>query len=178
MTQKRPQKGDYAVYFEKYIALVPSGNFLDVLNQQHEDLVRRLSPLTEEQANFRYAPDKWSIKETVGHLSDSERVFSYRLMCIARGDQTPLPSFEQDDYIRNANLSARKLSDILHEFSAVRESSVALIRSLDDAAWQRRGIANQKETTVQALAFIIAGHERHHSIILAERYLPALAAYA
>ncbi len=178
MTQKRPQTGDYAVYFEKYIALVPSGDFLDILRDQHETLLRRLTPLTEEQANFRYAPDKWSIKEIIGHLSDSERVFAYRLLCIARGDQTPLPSFEQDDYVRTANCSARKLSDILDEFSAVRESTVALIRSLDDAAWQRRGVANQKEITTQALAFIIAGHERHHSIILGERYLPAPGAHA
>jgi uncharacterized damage-inducible protein DinB len=178
MTQKRPQMGDYAVYFEKYIALVPSGDFLDILNQQHEDLYRRLTPLTEEQANFRYAPGKWSIKETIGHISDTERVFAYRLLCIARGDQTPLPSFEQVAYIRNANFSARKLSDILHEFSMVRESTLALIRSLDDDAWQRRGVAGQKEITTQALAFLIAGHERHHSIILGERYWPALAAHA
>ena len=178
MTQKRPEKGDYAVYFEKYIALVPGGDFLEILKEQHEELIRRLTPLNEDQANFRYAPDKWSIKEIIGHISDAERVFAYRLLCIARGDQTPLPSFEQDDYIRTANFSARTLKDILHEFSVVREASVALIRSLDDAAWQRRGVASQKEITAQALVFIIAGHERHHGIILGERYLPRLAAHA
>lgn len=178
MTQKRPEKGDYAAYFEKYIAVVPSGDFMEILREQHEGLLKRLTPLTEEQANFRYAPDKWSIKEIIGHISDAERIFAYRLLRIARGDQTPLASFEQDDYIKTANFSARKLADILHEWRVVREATVALIRSLDDAAWQRRGVASQKEITVQALAFIIAGHERHHSIILGERYLPALAAHA
>lgn len=174
MTQKRPEKSDYAPYFEKYIALVPSGDFLEILEQQQRDLARLLAPLTERQAEFRYAPGKWSIKETLGHVNDAERIFAYRLLRIARGDLTPLASFEQDGYIRTGNFSARKLSDILQEFSSVREASVTLIRSLDDAAWLRRGIASQKEVSALALAFIIAGHDRHHRIILEERYLPAL----
>jgi uncharacterized damage-inducible protein DinB len=174
MTQKRPQKGDYAVFYEKYIDLVPSGDFLEILQEQHREILRLLSPLTEEQAEFRYAPGKWSIKEVIGHINDAERIFSYRLLRFARGDQTPLASFEQDPYIETGNFSARKLSELLHEFSAVREATITLIRSLDDAAWRRRGVASQNEITVPALAFVIAGHERHHSIILHERYLPAL----
>lgn len=174
MTQKRPEKGDYSQYFGKYIALVPSGDFLELLEQQQRELARLLAPLTEQQAEFRYAPGKWSIKETLGHVNDAERIFAYRLLRIARGDQTPLASFEQDGYIQTANFSARKLSDILQEYSSVREASVTLIRSLDDAAWLRRGIASQKEVSALALAFIIAGHDRHHRIILEERYLPAL----
>jgi uncharacterized damage-inducible protein DinB len=175
MTQNRPQKGDYALYYEKYIALVPSGDFLDILEQQHRELTRLLSPLTDQQAEFRYAPGKWSIKEVLGHVNDAERIFSYRLLRIARGDQTPLAGFEQDAYIEAGNFSARTLDDLLREFSTVREATVALIRSLDDAAWLRRGVASQKEVTVTAIAFVIAGHERHHRIILEERYLPALA---
>jgi len=174
MTQNRPQKGDYALYYEKYIALVPSGDFLEILEEQKRELTRLLSPLSEQQAEFRYAPGKWSIKEILGHINDAERIFAYRLLRIARGDQTPLPGFEQDDYIGPGNFSARTLADLLHEFSTVREASVSLLRSLDDAAWVRRGVASQKEVTVTAIAFVIAGHERHHRIILEERYLPAL----
>jgi uncharacterized damage-inducible protein DinB len=175
MPQKRPQQGDYALFYEKYVALVPSGDFLEILLNQRRDLVRLLSPLTEEQAEFRYAPGKWSVKEVLGHISDTERIFAYRMLRIARGDQTPLASFEQDGYIQNGNFSARKLADLLEEFSAVREATISLVRSLDDAAWLRRGNASQKEVSVLALAFVIAGHERHHRVLLEERYLPALA---
>src|SRR6516165_12048468 len=164
MTQKRPQKGDYADYFEKYISLVPSGDFLDLLQSQREDLIRFLSPLTDPQADFRYAPGKWSIKETIGHLSDAERIFAYRLLRIARGDQTPLASFEQEPYIETGKFSARKLCDLLDEFSSVRQASITLMRSLDGKAWMSRGTASGKEITPLALAFIIAGHERHHSM--------------
>ena len=175
MTQKRPQKGDYAEYFEKYIALVPSGDFLEILQEQRQDLTRLLSPLSEQQADFRYASGKWSIKEVLGHINDAERIFAYRLLRISRGDQTPLASFEQDGYIQTGNFSARKLKDLLEEFSAIREATIALVRSLDDAAWLRRGVASQKEITATALAFIIAGHVRHHRILLEERYLSARA---
>ena len=175
MPQKRPQQGDYALFYEKYVALVPSGDFLEILLNQQRDLVRLLSPLTEEQAEFRYAPGKWSVKEVLGHISDTERIFAYRMLRIARGDQTPLASFEQDGYIKAGNFSARKLEDLLHEFSMVRESTICLVRSLDDAAWLRRGTASQKEVSVLALAFIIAGHERHHRIILENHYLAAAA---
>jgi len=174
MTQNRPQKSDYADHYEKYIALVPGGDFLEILEHQHAALLRLLSPLTDAQGDFRYAPGKWSIKEVIGHISDAERIFAYRLLRIARGDETPLASFEQDPYIETGNFSARKLSDLSDEFAAVRKASVALIRSLDEKAWVRRGTASQKEVTALALGFIIAGHERHHSMILEQRYLPAL----
>jgi uncharacterized damage-inducible protein DinB len=175
MTQKRPEKSEYAGDYEKYIALVPGGDFLEILDKQHTALRSLLSPLTDPQADFRYAPGKWSIKETIGHLSDAERIFAYRLLRIARGDPTPLASFEQDPYIEAGNFRARKLPELLDEFSAVRQSSLALIRSLDDKSWMRRCTASQKPITALALAFIIAGHERHHQVILEERYLPALA---
>jgi uncharacterized damage-inducible protein DinB len=175
MTQKRPQKGDYADYYGKYIALVPSGDFLEFLEKQREDLLGLLSPLSDEQAEFRYAQDKWSIKEVVGHINDAERIFAYRLLRIARGDKTPLASFEQEPYIHTGKFSARKLKDLLDEFSAIRQATIALVRSLDDAAWQRRGTASQNEVTTTALAFIIAGHVRHHRNLLDERYLSARA---
>ena len=174
MTQNRPAKCDYATYYEKYVALVPGGDFLETLEEQRSTLLRLLSPLTDGQAEFRYAPGKWSIKEVVGHINDAERIFAYRLLRIARGDRTPLASFEQDGYIETGNFSARQLADLLEEFSAVRRASITLMRSLDDKAWMRRGTASQKEITALALGFIIAGHERHHCNILQECYLAAL----
>jgi uncharacterized damage-inducible protein DinB len=175
MSQKRPQQGDYALFYEKYVSLVPGGDFLQILQDQRRELIDLLSPLSEQQSDFRYAPGKWSIKEVLGHVTDAERIFAYRILRFARGDQTPLSSFEQDGYIQNGNFSRRKLSDLLEEFSAVREATICLIRSLDDAAWQRRGVASQKEVSVLALAFIIAGHDRHHRMILEKNYLSAAA---
>ena len=175
MTQKRPQQDEYAIYYGKYVDLVPSGDFLEILEDQRRELVALLSPLNEDQAEFRYAQGKWSIKEVMGHITDAERIFAYRLLRIARGDQTPLPGFEQDGYITHGSFDDRKLSDLLDEFSAVRESTICLIRSLSQDAWLRRGTASQKEVSVFALAFIIAGHERHHRIILEKQYLAAAA---
>jgi uncharacterized damage-inducible protein DinB len=175
MTQKRPQQGDYALVYENYISLVPSGDFLQILDDQRRELTGLLSELSDEQAEFRYAPGKWSIKEVLGHIIDAERIFAYRLLRIARGDQTPLPGFEQDGFIKHGNFSERKLEDLLHEFSAVRESTICLVRSLDDVAWRRRGTASQKDVSVLALAFIIAGHDRHHRMILEKHYLAAAA---
>jgi uncharacterized damage-inducible protein DinB len=174
MTQNRPKTGDYATSYEKYIALVPEGEFLQILETQLREWQRLLGELSEEQADFRYEPGKWSIKEMLGHVSDTERIFAYRLLRIARGDQTPLAGFEQDDYVRMANSAARKRSDLLEEFTAVRRATIALVSSLDGNAWIRRGVANQKEISVTALAFVIAGHERHHRLVLEERYLPVL----
>jgi len=174
MTQKRPQPGDYAAAYESYIAIVPSGDFLALLEEQPRELLRRLEPLSEEQAGYRYAPEKWTIKEVVGHLSDAERILAYRLLRIARGDRTPLPSFEENAYVRTGNFASRKLTDLLGEFSTVRAATVRLVGSLDDASWLRRGVANQNEISALAVAFVIAGHFRHHQLILEERYLPGL----
>lgn len=175
MTQKRPQSNDYAPYYGKYVMLVPDGNFLEILESQIQEMKQLLEPLTDQQADFRYAPGKWSIKETLGHINDAERIFAVRILRIARGDQTPLPGFEQDDFVKVSNASSRKLADLLEEFAAIRRASIALIRSLDDASWLRRGTASGNEVTVLAIAFIIAGHSLHHRIIFEKQYLPALA---
>ncbi len=174
MTQIRPQPSDYAPFYAKYIALVPDGELLGTLQAAISDWKTLLGGLTESQAEFRYEPLKWSFKEVLGHVTDTERIFSYRALRIARGDQTPLSGFEQDDYVKEGNFSSRKLPELLEEFSAVRLSTLALLRSLPAPVWTRRGNANQKEVTVSALAFIIAGHERHHRSIVEQRYLPAL----
>ncbi|HEV3420461.1 MAG TPA: DinB family protein [Candidatus Acidoferrum sp.] len=175
MTQKRPQPNDYAPYYGKYVMLVPDGDFLEILETQLRDMKLLLEPLTDHQADFRYAPGKWSIKESIGHVNDAERIFAVRMLRIARGDQTPLPGFEQDDFVKVSNASSQKLSVLLEEFTAIRRATIALIRSLDDASWLRRGTASGKEVSVLAIAFIIVGHVLHHRAIFEEKYLQALA---
>jgi len=174
MTKLRPAQGDYAPYAEKYVSLVTGGGILDTLQSQQKQTAILFSGRSERDGNFRYAPDKWSVKEVVGHVADTERIFSYRAMRIARGDQTPLAGFEQNDYVRNARFGERKLSDLVEEYADVRHASLALFRSLDEEAWQRRGTASNNPVTVLALAYLVAGHELHHRKILEERYFPAI----
>jgi len=176
MTQKRPQPSDYAGYFEKYVSIVPDGEVVGVLEQGLTDFANLLRPLNEAQGDFRYAEGKWTIKEVVGHINDAERIFSYRLLRIARGDKTPLPGFEQDDYIVSANSKSRKLTDLLDEFSTIRRASISLIRSLDEVALACRGTSSQKEISALAILFVLIGHELHHRTILQRLYLPAIAA--
>jgi uncharacterized damage-inducible protein DinB len=170
----RPATGEYASFYETYISLIQSDDILGALETQRLQTAQLLAPRSEREGNFRYAPGKWSVKEVVGHLSDSERVFAYRAMRIARADTTPLSGFEQDDYVRSSGASERSLPDLAEEYAAVRAASLALFRSLTDEAWARRGTANKNEVTVRALAYIIAGHEVHHRRILEERYFPAI----
>jgi hypothetical protein len=166
-----PDASEFAPYYGRYIALVPAGDVLAALEDQPRETVGLLSILSEEQADFRYAPGKWSVKEMVGHLIDAERVFSYRALRFARGDETPLPSFEQDDYVRNAGSSGRSLTDLTDEFVSVRRATLWLFRSLTPEAWMRRGVASGNPVSVRAIAYIIAGHELHHGRELREKYL-------
>jgi uncharacterized damage-inducible protein DinB len=172
--QSRPQPGEYASYYEKYISLIPGDDILGTLEAQRLQMAQLLTARSEREGNFRYAADKWTVKEVVGHIADCERIFAYRALRISRGDQTPIEVFEQDDYVRNAVFSERTVADLAQEFDAVRNASLALLRSLGDEAWRRRGIANKNEISVRALAYIMAGHELHHRRLLEERYLPAI----
>jgi len=174
MTQVRPQSDEYAISFKKYVDAVPDGELVAILESQLKDWQRLLTPLREEAGDFRYAPGKWTIKEVLGHVTDAERIFSYRLLRIARGDKTPLPGFEQDDYIKTAKSSSRRLKDLREEFEAVRRSSLALLVSLDDEALKRTGTASGNLVSARAMVFVIAGHDGHHLQILREKYLPAL----
>ena len=167
----KPAPAEYAPSYEKYISLVPEADILTVLAEQLDSTLSLLRGIPEERSNHRYAPGKWSIKELVGHLIDSERVFSYRALRIACNDKTPLPGFEQDDYVANANFDARRLADLADEFEQVRKSNLQLFKPLEDAAWLRMGVANNTDVSVRALAFIIAGHAEHHLSILRTRYL-------
>jgi len=124
----------------------------------------------ESDADATYAPGKWSIKEVAGHIVDTERIMAYRLLRIARGDSTPLPGFEQDDYVRDGNFASRTLANLIEEFRLVRAATLALLQGLDGEALVRRGLADGKPVSARALAYIIAGHERHHLDILQQRY--------
>ena len=167
----RPEKNEYASYYDKYVSLVPDADVVETLERQIEDTLALLRGVGEERAGHRYAPGKWSIKEVVGHLIDTERIFAYRALAIARGEQKPLPGMDQNEYMAGANFDARTLADLLDEFERVRRSNVLMLRGLSDEAWSRRGVASDNEVTVRAIAFIIAGHEAHHVQILRTRYL-------
>jgi hypothetical protein len=177
LTIGRPQPGEYAPYYDRYISLIvqqaPGDGILEALDQQRRQTMMLLCGRDDEDGDFRYAPGKWSAKEVLGHVCDTERVFAYRALRISRADATPLEGFEQDDYVRNGPFAQRPLSDLVEDFIAVRRSTLSLLRNLDEAAWMRRGIANKNEVTVRALAYIIAGHELHHRRILEEKYFAA-----
>jgi hypothetical protein len=167
----RPQPGENAPYYDRYISRVPGSDVLAALDDQRRQMLLLLSGRTEADGDLRYAPDKWSLREVLGHLNDTERIMSYRALRIARGDATPIEGYEQDDYVRNGPFGRTSLADLIEDYIAVRRATVSLFRNLDEAAWTRRGVANKNEVTVRALAYIIAGHELHHRGILEEKYL-------
>jgi DinB superfamily len=172
--QNRPQSGEYASYYEKYVSLIPGDDILGTLETQRLQMALLLAGRSERDGNFRYAAGKWTVKEVIGHIGDCERIFSYRALRISRGDRTPIEGFEQDDYVRNGGFGDRTLADLALEFDVVRNSTVSLLRTLSGESWQLRGIANKNEVSVRALAFIIAGHELHHRRILEEQYFPSI----
>jgi hypothetical protein len=165
----RPEPGEYAPYYERYISLITGADILGTLDSQRRQMLLLLSGREDAEADFRYDPDKWSAKELVAHVCDSERILAYRALRIARGDRTPIEGFEQDDYVRNGPARA-PLGEIVEDYIAVRLATLTLLRNLDEQAWTRRGIANNNEVTVRALAYTIAGHELHHRRILEEKY--------
>lgn len=170
---QRPLEGEYSPYYETYISKVPDGDILETLTKQLDEMLKVLRSLPEERGGFRYSPEKWSIREVIGHLIDSERIFAYRALRFARGDVNPLAGFDQDEYVRASGSDRRKLTDLASEFEYLRRATISMLRSFEDAAGERRGKANNNEISVRALAWIIAGHERHHLQILRERYLSA-----
>jgi hypothetical protein len=165
----RPEPTEHAPYWDRYIALVPEGDIVTTLANQLAETLPFLRGITEAQGNTRHAPYTWSVKEVVGHVTDTERIFGYRALRFARNDQTPLPSFEENDYVRNANFDACSLKGLVDEFEALRRSHVAFFGNLSDEAWGRTGLANNSAISVLALAYNIAGHERHHLAILRKR---------
>ncbi|HTM88116.1 MAG TPA: DinB family protein [Terriglobales bacterium] len=173
----RPQASEYSAGLESYIRRVPEGDIVDLLEKQIEETLAFVRPLSEREATSRRKPAEWNIKEIVGHLCDAERLMSCRALRFARGDAQPIPGWEQDDYVRESNFSARTLQDLAEEFEHLRRANLALFRSFPAEAYGRRGVANGKEVSVRALLYVIAGHERHHLEQLRQR-LPELRAAA
>lgn len=165
-----PASGEYAPHYERYISLAAGSDILRTLDAQRRQTMLLLSGRDEIDGDFRYAPDKWNAKEVLGHVCDTERIFAYRALRIARGDQTPIEGYEQDDYVRNGPFASAPFSEIIEDYIAVRRATITLLRNLDEAAWARRGVANKNEVSVRALAYIIAGHELHHRRTLEEKY--------
>lgn len=166
----RPAAGEYAPYFERYVGRVPEGDVLPVLERQRSELRAAFSGVSEERGGFRYAPGKWTVRELLGHVIDTERIFAYRALCIARGEAAPLPGFEQDPYVANAGHDRWTLAELLDDFDSVRRSNLAMLTHLDDAAVRRVGTSSGHATSVRAIAYILAGHVRHHLGVLAEKY--------
>lgn len=165
----RPSPDEFAPYYARYIDLVPD-DVLRALRENAQETRRLLTPVTDPKADHRYAPGKWSVKEVIGHLTDAERIFGYRALRFARRDATPLPGFEENDFVETGGFGSRPLPNLLDEFRAVRAASIAFFENLDEAAWNQVGTANGVRMSVRALAFAIAGHELHHRKILVERY--------
>ena len=166
-----PAADEYAPAFAGYVSrLADLGDALDALTSQAQRVLQSLGVLDDHAAEHRYAPDKWSIKELVGHLSDAERIFAYRLLRIGRGDTTPLPGFEENDYVRAADSNARSFRDLLVEWQSVRQATVTLVGGLPAAAWGRRGTSNGHAMTARAVLYIVLGHVDHHMEVLATRY--------
>ena len=166
----KPDQTEYAPYFEKYISLVPEGEIVATLGKQIESTLSLILGLSADQGDHRYAPDKWSVKTLVNHLSDVERVFAYRLLRIARGDPTPLPGFEENDYARAALSDRRPFSDVLAEWLTVRDATSALAASLPEGNWANVGTSSDAPMSARALLYIVLGHTEHHLAVLADRY--------
>ncbi|MDI4650418.1 DinB family protein [Cohnella hashimotonis] len=169
--RERPDSNEYTPYQGQYVSLVPDGDLIDILEAQKARTLRMIAGLTEEQADYRYAPGKWSLKQVFGHISDNERIQSYRLLRIARGDKTNLPGYEQDELVPNGPFESWSLSQLSEDYKTVREATLALLRGLRAEDWTRIGNANDNPVSVRALACINSGHELHHLRIIEEQYL-------
>jgi uncharacterized damage-inducible protein DinB len=166
----RPTASDYAPAHAAYVALVPEDDVVSAIEKQSSETQKLLATLDEARAAFRYAEGKWSIKEVFGHISDSERIFAYRALAIARGESQPLPGFDENAYNANAGFDHWKLGDLAEMYALSRRATIVFFRNLSEEAWERRGIASDFPVSVRGLAYVIVGHERHHLKVLRERY--------
>lgn len=171
MSHIRPGADEYAPYYHRYIEKVRDGDVIEILREQSDAIRGLFARVPVERGRFAYAAGKWTLNEVMLHVADTERVFAYRALRIARADTTPLSGFEQDDWVPVSGASDRPLHSIVEEFVAVRAATVALFHALPEAAWARRGTASDKPVTVRALAWMIAGHSLHHEGIIREKYL-------
>ena len=165
-----PDRSEAAEYYFTYIDRVPAGDICAILDQQGRDTIALLRGISEAQSQHRYAPDKWSVRQLLGHINDTERLFVARAFWFARAFDTPLPSFDQTTAAAAAAADDRSWASHVDEFRDVRAATLSFFRNLPDAAWTRRGIASDNPFTVRALAYLAAGHVIHHMTILRERY--------
>jgi len=166
----RPRDTDYAAFFAAYVNLVPESDVLSALKAQVVQLSDLAATVPANREGYRYAAEKWSVREVFGHLIDAERVFGYRAFCISRGERASLPGFEENEYVAASRYDGRALADLVAEFALVRKANLTCLEHLTGGDWERRGTANDNPVTVLALAFIMAGHVRHHMNILRTKY--------
>ncbi|WP_103107606.1 DinB family protein [Brevibacillus reuszeri] len=171
----RPTPDEHGSYYSLYIDKVTEGDLFAILVEQLKNTVALLSSLDDAQTDYRYAPGKWSVKEVLGHISETERIMCYRLLRVARGDQTPLAGFDEEAFVRTGCFHARSMTDLLEEFTSVRQATLTLLRGVPEEAWTRTGNVNNGVLSARALAYVLAGHEKHHVQVLQERYLSAQA---
>jgi len=167
---QRPAETEYAPFYAGYVALVPETDIVAVLGGQVDEIRRRLASVPAEKETHRYAAGKWSLRQVLGHLVDAERVFGYRAFCFSRGEQAALPSFDENQYVAAAGSDSIPLRELVEELALVRQANLVALRRLDAREWTRVGTASGKPVSVRALAWIMAGHPRHHLQILRERY--------
>jgi hypothetical protein len=167
----RPAATEFAPFYAGYVGLVPAGDVREHMRTQVMETIALLSGVTEAKAEQAYAPGKWTLKEVLGHVCDTERVFSYRMLSIARGDPASLPPFDENLWVPASNANSRTMPSLLLELATIRAATVQLVNAFDATAWTRLGTASGKSVSVRALAHITAGHERHHIKIIRERYL-------
>jgi len=166
----RPEPDEYGEFYKNYIELIDEPNIVQVLIQQGQQTYAVIQRLTEEEASYRYEDDKWSVKEIFGHLVDTERIMAYRALCISRGETKSLPGYDHEAYVQQANFESRSLQSISTEYDALRNANISMFNSFSKDQILRTGKANDVTVSVRALAYIIAGHERHHMQILENKY--------
>jgi hypothetical protein len=167
---QRPQQAEYAPFYGTYVTLVPETDVLTVLERQIAVLRELAASVSADRERFAYAPGKWTIRQMVGHLGDAERVFGYRALCFSRRDQAPLPGFDEQSYVDRASFDRIPLAGLIEELVLVRSANLRLLQALENDQWSATGTANGAAISVRALAYVIAGHVRHHLGILRDRY--------
>lgn len=168
---QNPDASEYAPYYHRYVSLVPAGQCLTMLHEQVGTLDTMIAGLSEAQGMHAYAPGKWTLKEVIGHVADTERVFGYRALHLARGDKNPLPSFEQDDWAPNGEFNTQTVAAVLSQWKTARASNLAVVEGLPDAALGRSGIVSGNPATVRALVHMLAGHVQYHIVHMKQHYL-------
>jgi hypothetical protein len=170
MPSGRPADSEYAPFYAGYVALVPETDIVRALEAQRQEIERLAGSVSLERERHRYADGKWTIREVIGHLVDGERVFGHRAFCISRGEQAPLPPFDENLYVRESGYDAVPLGELARELVSVRGANLAALARLNQAAWERRGTVSGRPVSVRALAYVMVGHVRHHAAVLRERY--------